>query len=136
MGRYGSDDERIHIGLEDRATGSERICGGTSRRRNDQTIGFVAGNELRVHEQLEVVQPGNGALAYDDVVQCVVGCNYVSVAHHGTAQHGAALHHVFALGDCLQCGVEIGQRQFGEEAERSEVDAEDQGSGFGNRARR
>jgi len=47
-GRYGSDDERIHIGLEDRATRSERIRGGTGRRCNDQTVGFVAGHELGI----------------------------------------------------------------------------------------
>src|ERR1019366_7594444 len=69
VGRDGRNDEGIHIRFEDRPARSQRICGRTGGSRDDQTIGSVTGNELRVHEKLEVIQARDGALAHHQLVQ-------------------------------------------------------------------
>src|SRR5260370_1224520 len=58
--RDGRNDEGVHVRFEDRPARSERIRGRTGRRRDDQTISFVTGNELPVHETLEVIQARDG----------------------------------------------------------------------------
>src|SRR5216684_1403123 len=72
VGRDGCNYESIYIRFEDRPACSERICGGTGRSRDDQAIGFVTGNELRIHEKLEVIQARDGALAHHQLVQSSV----------------------------------------------------------------
>jgi hypothetical protein len=48
--------------------------------------------------------------------------------------HGALVDGARAILDAVECGIEFFERDFGEESERAEIDAEDRNAGLGDGA--
>ena len=134
VGAEGRNDEGVDRGHYDGAAGGQIVGGRAGGGRDDDAVGTHGCDELLVDLDGEVGHACDGALGDGDVVEGVPTADRLTVA----TQLG--VHHVAHFDACavgapgLKGGVEVGEGDLGEEAEGSEVDAEDGGRGVGERA--
>jgi len=82
----------------------------------------------------EVTHAGDGSLGDDDVVEGLPVAESPAVADVLRVHHAAEFDLGAVVAPGVESGVEIGDRDFSEEAESAEVDAEDWGRGEGEGA--
>ncbi len=99
-------------------------------RGNDDTIGPEDGGELVIETHAKITHTRDGAFGDDDIVERFVLGEEIALAPQLTVQHGAGIGLEAILAPAFERGVEIGQRNFGQEAEGAEVDAQDRCLGF------
>jgi hypothetical protein len=136
MGADGGDQHGVDAGHYDRAVGSEVVGGRAGGGGDDDAVGAEGGDELLVDVDGEIAHAGDGALGDDDVVEGVPLAEGFAIADVLGAHHAADLDFGAVVAPGLQGGVEVGEGDFGEEAEGAEVHAEDGGGGAGEGAGR
>jgi len=134
VGTDGSYQHRIDAGHNDRAIGGQIICGGTGGRRDDDAVGAEGGYGLAVDLYREVAHASDGSFGDDDVIERVPCLNELAVTDDLRSHHATDLDLGAVVAPGLEGGVELGERDLGEEAEGAEVDAKDGGGGAGEGA--
>ncbi len=134
VGTDGREDHRVDRGHQDGAVGGERVGGGAGGGGDDDAVGAEAGYELAVHLDGELAHAGDGALGEDDVVEGVPLAEELVVAKEAGVHEAADVDDGGAGHPGLEGLVELGEGDFGEEAERAEVDGEDGSGGEGEGA--
>ena len=130
----GCDQHGVDAGHDDGAVGREIVGSGTSGRGDDDAVRAEGGDELAVNLDGVVSHAGDGAFGDDDVVEGVPLLNGFTVADV-LGVHHAANFDLGAVGTPgLEGVVEVGERNLGEKAEGTEVNAEDRGGGAGEGA--
>ena len=133
---YDVDADGGFAGGDDGAVGGEVVGGGTGGGGDDDAVGAEGGNELAVDFDGEVAHAGDGALGDDDVVEGVPLLEDLAVADVLGVHHAAHLDLGAVVAPGFEGGVEVGERDLGEEAEGAEVYTEDGGGGAGEGAGR
>ena len=134
VGADGGEDHGVDCGHEDGAVGGEGVGGGAGGGGDDDAVGAEAGDELAVELDGEFTHAGDGTFGEDDVVECVPFAEEVAVAEELGAHEAAGVDDGGTGDPGFEGGVELGEGDFGEEAERAEVDAEDGGVRVGKGA--
>jgi len=130
----GCDQHCVNAGHDDGAVGGEVVGCGASGRGDDDAVGAEGGDGLLVDLDGEVAHAGDGAFGDDDVVEGVPGLNGLAVANDLGSHHAAEFDLGAVVAPGFEGGVELGEGNLCEEAERTEVDAEDGGGGAGKGA--
>ena len=124
-------DGGVDAGHDDGAVGGEVVGGGAGGGGDDDAVGAEGGDELAVDFDGEVAHAGDGAFGDDDVVEGVPLLEDLAVADVLGVHHAADLDLGAVVAPGFEGGVEVGERDLGEEAEGAEVHAEDGGGGAG-----
>jgi hypothetical protein len=127
MGTEGRNDEGVDRGHDDGAACGQIVGGGAGGSGDDDAVGAHGCNELLVDLDGEVGHTGDGSLGDGDVVEGVPTAQSLTVAAQLGVHHVAHLDACAVGAPCLEGGVEVGERDLGEEAEGSKVDTEDGG---------
>ena len=136
VGADGRDQHGVHVRHHDGAVGRQVVGSGAGGRGDDDAVGAEGSDELLFDFDREVTHAGDGAFGDDDVVESVPLLDGLAVADDFGVHHAADLNVRLVLAPIVEGGVEVGQGDFGEEAERAEVDAEDGCGGAGKGAGR
>ncbi len=134
VGADGGDQHGVDAGHDDGAVGGEVVGSGAGGGGDDDAVGAEGGDELIVDLDGEVSHAGDGSLGDDDVVEGVPLLDEVSVAQDLGTHHAADFDLGAVVAPGFEGGIELGEGDFGEEAEGAEVDAEDGCGGAGEGA--
>ena len=97
-----------------------------------KTVGLIARNEYPVNVNVAMIQARDGAFADHNIIERVVAAYANVFAVHLAVHHGTLVQVAAALLDAVQGGIEIFQRHFGQESERTQIDAKYGNSGLGD----
>ena len=134
VGTDGGEDHGVDCRHEDGAVGGEGVGGAAGGGGDDDAVGAEAGDELAVELDGELAHAGDGAFGEDDVVEGLPLAEEGAIAEELGVHEAAGVEDGGAVAPCVECGVELAEGDFGEEAEGAEVDAEDGGFGEGEGA--
>ena len=134
VGTDGGEDHGVYGGHEDGTVGGEGVGGGAGGGGDDDAVGAEAGYELAVEFDGELAHAGDGAFGEDDVVEGVPLAEELAVAEELGVHEAAAVDDGGAGEPGVEGVVELGEGDFGEEAEGAEVDGEDGRVGEGEGA--
>ena len=135
VGADGGDHHGVDAGHDDGAVGGQVVSSGAGGGRDDDAVGPEGGDELTVDLYGEVGHAGDGALGDDYVVEGLPVPKGFAVAVEIGVHHGAGFDGGAVVAPGFKGGVEVRERDLGEEAEGAEVDAEDRDGGEGEDAR-
>src|SRR5579863_461231 len=93
----GGDGERGDGGENDGAAGGQRVGGGAGGRADDEAVGFVSADVMRVDVGFDVDHARHGRLGDDDVIESFIGGDVFGAADDVAAQHAALCHALSAL---------------------------------------
>src|SRR6202041_920031 len=99
------------------------------------TIGAEVGYLFAFEFDGELAHAGNVAFRDDYVIEGLKARVDLSVAPQVGVKHGAPVNLVAVLAPAVQCGVEVGETDFGEEAQEAQINAEKGRAGGGEYAR-
>ena len=134
VGADGGEDHGVDGRHEDGAVGGEGVGRGAGGGGDDDAVGAEAGDELAVELDGELTHAGDGTFGEDDVVEGVPLAEELAVAEELGVHETAGIDDGSTCEPGFEGGVELGEGDFGEEAEGAEVDAEDGGVGVGEGA--
>ena len=136
VGTDGGDQHGVDAGHDNGAIRGEVVCRRTGGSGDDDAVGAEGGDELLVDLDGEVAHAGDGSLGDDDVVEGVPLMNGFAVADDLSVHHATDFNLGAVVAPGFEGGVELGERDLGEEAEGAEVHAEDRCGGAGEGAGR
>src|SRR5215471_14193370 len=116
---------RGHRGEDDGAARGERVGGGPGGSGDNQPIRPIASGELPVHGDSKVDDPTHGGLGDDHVVEGDILREPLAVTPDLRRQHHALLDEEPTRQEGFQGREELVNREGGEEAEATQIDAED-----------
>lgn len=131
----GHQRQGFQARVHDRTAARQRIGGGAGGSGHDQSVGALAVDQLAVGVDLELDHADAFMTVQHDIVERPVANRFLLLELDATLEQEAGFHAVAAVEDVLQVGLDLFQRDIGEKAETTEIDAEqgdlriDQGAG-------
>src|SRR6185437_7651602 len=123
--RDGREDYGVERWSNEWSSRGQAVCGRASRRRDDDSVTVVVAERFAIHYNAHAQHPGEAALVHHDVVERLPFFHRSSVAVlRFTAQRHALVDVVISGNGCLQRGFEIRCGAAREEAQSSQIDAE------------
>ena len=103
--------------MQDRPTRRERVGGRPGRRRDDQAVRTLVVDEFAVDRQLELDHPADCPLVHDDIVEGLIGGNFLSVTEHLRIEQHPVLGGEAPIEEIVHARQHVVARDVGHEAE-------------------